>query len=33
MLSHAVQAGESGSLDREKSVWTAIQLRCLAERR
>ena len=25
MLSHAVQVGESGSLDCEKSVWTAMK--------
>ena len=28
MLSHVVQVGESGSLDREKSVWTAIKSQC-----
>ena len=27
-LSHAVQVGESGSLDREKSMWTVIKSRC-----
>ena len=27
-LSHAVQVGESGSLDRKKSVWTAIKSWC-----
>ena len=28
MLSHAIQVGESSSLDHKKSVWTAIKSRC-----